>query len=254
MGEILETTLTVCAFAAVGLLLLLIVGFYAVAVYKGGAKIVRALCRKRCALCLAAVAVVAIIHGGAKNIVNRFSSDEGITVTAAEINVATNDTDATTLVYAYAGTNDVALPLYVRQSVSNEWEHLGAEWNLDGRTYADGTNTVVWSVQPPASNIVPFVMYYVGDNPPPVEIEESGGVEIVAFTMSSKSVSITYAVDGAMLRGGVGVVSIERSERANVWENFYTTNHVATATNTVTGAGFWIDRTTRWRVRMEVGQ
>ena len=254
MGEILETTLTVCAFAAVGLLLLLIVGFYAVAVYKGGAKIVRALCRKRCALCLAAVAAVAIIHGGAKNIVNRFSSDEGITVTAAEINVATNDTDATTLVYSYAGTNDVALPLYVRQSVSNEWEHLGAEWNLDGRAYANGTNTVTYHVQPPASNVVPFAMYYVGDNPPPVKIEESGGVEILAFVMSSKAVEITYAVDGAMLRGGVGVVNVEMAERAAPWETMYTTNHAASVTNTIRGAGFFIDRTTRWRVRMEVSQ
>ena len=205
-------------------------------------------------IAVAIVAVVATFKGGAKFIVNRFSSDEGITVTAAEINVATNDTDATTLVYSYVGTNDVAMPLYVRQSVSNEWEHLGAEWNFGGRTYADGTNTVVWSVNPPASNIVPFVMYYVGDNPPPVEIEESGGVDIVGFGMSSKHVSITYVVDGGVLRGGVGVVSIERSEHANVWENCYTTNHVATATNTVTGAGFWIDRTTRWRVRMEVRQ
>lgn len=225
---------------------------FLVAVWKWAAEAGHRLCR--CGAVFVALAVALTFKGATKNIVNRFSSDEGITVTAAEINVATNDTDATTLVYSYAGTNDVALPLYVRQSVSNEWEHLDAAWNLDGRTYANGTNTVTYYVQPPASNVVPFAMYYVGDNPPPVEIEESGGVEILAFVMSSRAVEITYAVDGAMLRGSVGVVNVEMAERAAPWETMYTTNHVASVTNTIRGAGFFIDRTTRWRVRMEVGQ
>lgn len=201
-----------------------------------------------------AVAVVAIIHGGTKNILARFSADEGITVTSAEFAKATNDVDSTYLTYSYTGP-DASLPLWVRQSVSNEWAHLGAEWLYDDRIYANGTNTVFWFVnQPDATNVVPYAMYWIGDNPPPVEIEESGGVEIITFAMSSSGVSIIYAVDGTVLRGGVGAVSIERSERANVWETMYTTNHVGTVTNHVTGTGFFVDRTTRWRVRMEVEQ
>lgn len=203
---------------------------------------------------IVAVAAVAILYGGAKNIRTRFSSDAEITVTEATINIATNETDATTLVYSYTGTNDVALPLWVRQNVSNEWEHLGAEWTLDGRTYAGGTNTVNYSVAPPASNVVPFAMYYVGNNPPPVEIVESGGVEILGFAMTSKAVTITYAVDGAVLRGKVGQLHVETSIADNVWADLYATNHTATATNTITGAGFFVGRTTKWRVRMEVEQ
>ena len=206
-----------------------------------------------CGVVFLALLIVFTFKGATKNITNRFSSDEGITVTAADINVATNETDATTLVYSYVGTNDVSLPLHVRQSVSNEWESLGGEWIVGGRTYQSGTNTVSLFVNPPASNIVPYVMYWIGNNPPPVEIEESGGVEIVSFAMSSRSVSITYAVDGAMLRGGVGVVHVEKNE-ANVWEDFYVTNHVTTVTNTVVGNGFYIDRLTKWRVRMVVDQ
>ena len=213
---------------------------------------VRRFCK--CGVIFCAFALALTFKGATKNILPRFSSDAGITVTAAEINVATNDTDTTTLFYSYAGTNDVALPLWVRQSVSNEWAHLDSAWLYDDRFYANGTNTVFYFVNPPASNIVPYVMYYVGDNPPPVEIEESGGVEIVSFVMSSKAAVITYAVDGAMLRGGTGLVRVERNEADNVWAEVYATNHAATATNTVTATGFWIDRRTRWRVRMEVGQ
>lgn len=205
------------------------------------------------AVALVAVSV-AIAYGGAKNILPRFSCDAGIAVTEATLNVATNDTDATTLVYSYAGTNDVALPLWVRQSVSNEWDHLGEEWVFDVRTYANGTNTVAYFVQPPASNVVPFAMYYVGNDPPPVEIVESGGVKILAFAMTSKAVTITYAVDGDVLRGKTGMLHVEKSEADNVWYDLYTTNHAETVTNTLTGTGFFVGRTTKWRVRMEVGQ
>lgn len=196
----------------------------------------------------------AIAYGGSKNIVSRFSSDAGIVVTAATINVATNETDATTLAYSYTGTNDVALPLWVRQSVSNEWAHLGEAWTFDGRTYANGTNTVNYSVAPPASNVVPFAMYYVGNDPPPVEIVESGGVKILGLAMSSKAVTITYAVDGNVLRGKTGQLHVERCGADNIWLDLYATNHTATVTNTITGHGFFVGNTTKWRVRMEVEQ
>jgi len=226
----------------------------ACAAYYGGRLLEKLKSIIRHGVALVAVAVVAIIYGGAKNIISHFSSDAGITVTAATMNVATNDTDATTLVYSYTGTNDVALPLWVRQSVSNEWEHLGEEWALDVRTYANGTNTCCYSVQPPASNIVPFAMYYVGNDPPPVEIVESGGVEILSFSMTSKAVTITYAVDGDVLRGKTGTLHVETCETDSVWLDLYTTNHAATVTNTITGTGFFVGKTTKWRVRMEVGQ
>lgn len=196
-------------------------------------------------------AIIATIHGGTKNILARFSADEGITVTSAEFTRATNDVEQTLLVYSYTGGTPTS-PLWVRQTVSNEWEHLGAEWQVDSRATVNGTNVVSLYVAPPASNYFPFAMYWVGDNPPPVEIEESGGVEILAFRMTSRFVEMTYAVDGAVLHGKVGTVRVERSERDNVWIEDYATNHTSTVTNTLTGSGFFVDRTTKWRVRMEV--
>ena len=210
---------------------------------------------RRAGWAVVVVAVVACIHGGAKNLLPRFSADDGITVTAAEFTKSTNDVDVTTLTYSYAGTNDVYMPLWARQSVSNEWEHLSSEWMFDDRFYANGTNTVYWFVNPPvASNTVPYKMYWIGNNPPPVEIEESGGVEIVDFSMTSRRVAITYAVDGSVLRGKVGVVGIEMSQTNNVWLTLHSTNVTATVTNTFTRWGFYVDRLTRWRVRMEVEQ
>lgn len=214
----------------------------------------KSICKHKHGAALFAIAAIAIIYGGSKNILPRFSSDEGITITSATMEVATNDVDLTSLTYSYTGTNDVSLPLWVRQSVSNEWEHLGQEWLFDTRTYENGTNTCYYFVNPPASNIVPYAMYYLGNDPPPVEIVESGGVEILAFSMTSKSVTITYAVDGEVLRGKTGTLHVETCEADNIWMDSYTTNHAATVTNTITGNGFFVGRTTKWRVRMEVSQ
>ena len=54
----------------------------------------------------------------------------------------------------------------------------------------------MWSdfVNPPdATNVVPYAMYWIGDNPPPVEIEESGGVvtrkEAIADAVDEKRVN-----------------------------------------------------------------
>lgn len=136
--------------------------------------------------------------------------------------------------------------------MSNEWEHLEEGWLLDGRTYAGGTNTVAWSVNPPATNYLPHAMYWIGNNPPPVEIEESGGVEIVSFSMSARGVVITYVVDGSVLHGKTGALAVGTSQGNGPWSAVYETNVTETVTNTLTGSGFFVDRLTRWRVRMEV--
>jgi len=196
-------------------------------------------------------AIVATIYGGTKNILNRFSADEGITVTSAEFTRATNGVERARLVYSYTGA-DALRTLWVRQSVSNEWEHLEEGWLLDGRTYAGGTNTVAWSVNPPATNYLPYAMYWVGNNPPPVEIEESGGVEIVSFFMSAQGVAITYAVDGSVLHGKTGALAVETSQGNGPWGVVHEESVTGTVTNTFSQIGFFVDRLTRWRVRMEV--
>ena len=188
-------------------------------------------------------AIIATIHGGAKNILARFSADEGITVTSAEFTRATNDVEQTFLVYSYAGA-DASWPLWVRDFVSNEWEHLEFEWMYDDRFFVDGTNTVTWWVDAPASNFFPHAMYWIGNNPPPVEI--------VSFVMSAQGVAITYAVDGSVLHGKTGALTVETSQGNGPWGVVHEESVTETVTNTFTQGGFFVDRLTRWRVRMEV--
>lgn len=252
MLEYVETAITVCAFAVVGLLLLLIIGFYAVAAYKGASRIFRRLVHGRAFIGLLAVAVVAVIHGGTKNIINRFSADEGITVTSAEFTRATNDVESAYLAYSYVGGSEES-PLWVRQSVSNEWDGINTQgWFPEERYSLNGTNYVLLIHPPVASNALPFAMYWVGNNPPPVEIEESGGVEIVSFIMSAQGVAITYAVDGSVLHGKTGALAVEMSQGNGPWGVVHEASVAETVTNTFTQGGFFVDRLTRWRVRMEV--
>lgn len=197
-------------------------------------------------------AIVAAIHGGTKNILNRFSADEGITVTSAEFTRATNDVESAYLAYSYVGGSEES-PLWVRQSVSNEWDGITTQgWFPEERGSLNGTNYVLLIHPPVASNALPFAMYWVGNNPPPVEIEESGGVEIVNFAMSAHGVAITYAMDGSVLHGKTGTLAVETAQGNGPWGVVHEESVTETVTNTFTQGGFFVDRLTRWRVRMEV--
>lgn len=216
---------------------------------KAGEKL-RALRRAGWACVIAAI--IATIHGGTKNILARFSADDGITATSAEFTSATNDVESAYLAYSYVGGSEES-PLWVRQSVSNEWDGITTQgWFPEERYSLNGTNYVLLVHPPVASNAMPFAMYWIGNNPPPVEIEESGGVEIVSFNMSAQGVAITYAVDGSVLHGKVGALAVGTSQGNGPLAVVHETNVAETVTNTFTQSGFFVDRLTRWRVRMEV--
>lgn len=255
MGDFLNTAMTVFSFAVCGVLLLAIIAFYAVAVYKGAAKIVRRLCHKRAALGLFVVAAVAIIHGGTKNILPRFTSDPGLQVVEATMNRATNETETTTLAVKWVGPDESA-PINVRDSVHDRWTALAATsdgWLYDDRFYDNGTNTVYFWIDPgvAASNATIWAQWHLGTDLPPVEIDGEG-VTIEAFTATSKYVAIRYAVNPSALTGA-GVVTIE-AQRRNQWDELYRLPISAPVTNLATFAGFWVGETTRWRVRLEVNQ
>ena len=206
---------------------------------------------------LAALAVVCVMHGGAKSIKNRFSADDGIAVVSAEMNIATNETDRTTLVVTWTGPNE-GQPLHVREKVTDRWASIDdvedGQWQFDERIYANGTNTATWWVYAPASNIVPRAHYHIGNDLPPVEIS-GDGVSLLDFRDSSTNVVITYAVDSAVLGGNAGTVRVEvQEDRGAVWMEVRWDAVYGGVTNTVTIPGFWINRDTRWRVRLEVDE
>lgn len=198
-------------------------------------------------------AIVAVIHGGTKNITNRVTADAGLAVVQAEITIPTNDVDNAFLVLKWTGP-DESQPLHVRDAVSEQWAFMGPEWLFDDRLYENGTNTATWWVDAPASNIVPRTFYHIGNDLPPVEIS-GDGVSLLDFRDSSTNVVITYAVDSAVLGGNAGTVRVEVQEgRGAVWMEVRWDAVSGGVTNTVTIPGFWINRDTRWRVRLEVGE
>lgn len=215
---------------------------------KTGEKL-RALRRAGWACVLAAV--VAVIHGGTKNIANRVTADAGLTVVGAEITVPTNDVDNAFLVLKWLGP-DENQPLRVRDSVSEQWAFMGPEWLFDDRFYENGTNTVTWWVYAPASNVVPRAHYHIGNDLPPVEVE-GDGISILDFRDSSTNVVMTYAVERAVLGDSAGTVRVEMQEdHGAVWVEVRWDAVYGGVTNTVTLPGFWVGRDTRWRVRLEV--
>ena len=169
MNEILHTIMTVCAFAAVAVLLLIIIGWYAFAFYKAASKVFRQLLHKRAGIGLLIVAVVAIIHGGTKNITNRFTADPGLQVVEATFDRATNEVDSTYLTVKWTGPDEDA-PFYVRDSVHDAWGRLGEEWMFDWRYYENGTNSATWWIDPgvAASNATIYAQWHLGSDLPPV--------------------------------------------------------------------------------------
>lgn len=200
---------------------------------------------------LVVVAFVAVIYGGTKSIANRFTADQGLTITKAELTIPTNDVDNAFLTCSWIGP-DESQPLRVRENVHESWAYLGEEWLFDDRIYANGTNTATWWVDAPASNIVPYAMYHLGSDLPPVEIDGEG-VTIEQFTVTSKYAMIRYAVNPAALTGA-GAVSIEAQSADSMWMEVYRLAISQPVTNTVAFPGFWVGNTTRWRVRLEVGE
>ena len=200
------------------------------------------------------LAVVATIHGGTKNVTNRFTADAGLTVVNAEITIPTNDVEDAGMAVSWTGP-DESQAVNFRDLASEAWRALGVDgWLFDDRFYEGGTNTAYFSANAPASNMVMRAHYHLGSDLPPVEVE-GDGITILDFRDSSTNVVITYAVESAVLGDNAGTVRVEMQEdRGSVWVGVRWDAVSGGVTNTVTIPGFWIGRDTRWRVRLEVGE
>ncbi len=209
----------------------------------------------RCGWALVVAAAVAIIHGGTKNITNRFTADAGMTVVKAEITIPTNEVDAAELSISATGNLGIGTAVNVRNAASDQWAEIDRfGWMVSGFDSDGVTNTVLYSIEAgvAASNATIWAHWHIGSDLPPVEIEGEG-VEILGFEDSSTNVVITYCVNAAALGGTTGIVRIEVQDRAGA-ADVYQQSVSGGVTNTVTIPGFWIGRDTRWRVRLEVDQ
>ena len=213
----------------------------------------RSLRRAGWAVCF--VAAVAIIHGGTKNLLPRFTADEGLAVTAATMNRATNEVDATTLEVSWTGAAENR-QIWVRKSAHDQWTALGDTedgWAFDVWEFDGVTNSARYSILPgpAASNATVWTQWHLGDDLPSVEID-GDGVTIEAFAATSKAVSIRYGVNPSALGANGGDVHVEVQRKNEAWDVLSSTHISTPETNTVTFAGFWVGEITRWRVRLEV--
>lgn len=211
----------------------------------------------RCGWALVFAAAVAIIHGGTKNITNRFTADAGLSVVKAEITIPTNDVDAAELSISATGNLGIGTAVNVRNAASDQWAEIDRFGWMVSDFDSDGvTNTVLYSIEAgvAASNATIWAHWHIGTDLPPVEID-GDGVSLVDFMDTSTNVVLTYTVERAVLGDNAGTVRIEVQEgRGDVWMEVRWDAAYGGVTNTVSIPGFWVGRDTRWRVRLEVGE
>lgn len=204
---------------------------------------------------------LAVMYGGGKSILGRFSCDDGLAVVYADFTRATNEVDDTTLEIRWTGA-DESQQIWVREVVTEAWKSFPSgvddAWVSDGRAYANGTNAVSFHISAgvAASNATKYAMWHVGSTPPPVEIVDGDGISILSFGSTSHQVSVEYGVNPSALGNILNHAVIESAETDGIWREMWREVVMPSVTNNWTNAveftGFWVGRTTRWRARLEV--
>ena len=183
------------------------------------------------------------------------SADEG----CALLDVRAGQTNGYSCVIAKATGLDPA-PMWYRAVASNEWtlavddgwteasvDHTGAVYTREWRNPDTNTAVTAWA------------MWYFGQNPPAVELTVTGGVRVVGAMFSGQAVRFTWMVDGNVaLKDGSRLViqNLDYADSGNppVWNEIVADDSPSTNLTSTTVHGFYLDRKTKWRLRLEVPQ
>ncbi len=196
------------------------------------------------------LAAFGTLHGAFKSIRQVATADEGVELVRAEVGV----TNGLAMVVA-AATNGIPAPAWYRRTETNDWTQLsaGSGWTAQTNALDGGAVEVAWTN--PDTNAVPesAKMWHFGGNPPPVHVVVEGGVTLLAAAFDSRRVTLRYAVDMAVDISGQGVrVSVQCSANGRDWTEAAAVDEVTHLPTTVVVAGFVLDRTSYWRIRLEV--
>ena len=192
-----------------------------------------------------------IWYAGSKSvsIANKSASDDGITLTSVTLEV-TNDVARLVV----GSTGGAPQPAWFREAVTNAWTLATDDgWVLVSSVAYDppGVYTNTW--ERADTNGYDHASWYFGENPPPIEIVVTGGIEITGLAASGRSLTIYWSVttDITLNAGSEVIVESQGSDHIWVQQHSETAQH---GDRSVTFQGFWLDRKTLWRVRLVVPQ
>ena len=190
---------------------------------------------------VAAVSMM-VMYGGAKHgTAEHAGADDGIALAYIGLDV-TNVVESASVTNTFTevdvawtnGTVTAETPVHVRMSNTNEWRTLT---KIGASTFTDSpTNHLYFTC---TGDVTKYPYWWVGSNPPAVIIEVVG-ITLTKFVMSSHAVLIAWTCDDAR---AVEFVIECCDESGGEW-----TEVARTSEKEISIGGFFIDRTTRWRV------
>lgn len=187
-----------------------------------------------------------------KNILSKSASDDDITLVSVYAG-PTNGVSRVDVVSTGGGPS----PMWYRNAKDETWiKGVDNGWTLDYAEFDGTAFRVGWVHSSTNDEVTAYNMWYFGDHPPAVEIVEQGGLHITGFAVCGNYIQITWKIDADVELPEGSEVSIECvndiGDGIEAWVTAWTDNAPTHMPTSWRHEGFHLDRTTKWRVRLEV--
>lgn len=183
------------------------------------------------------------------------SADEGCVIFDA---VAGQTNDYSCVIVKATGLDPA--PMWYRAAASNEWTLATDDgWTETSVDHTGVIYTREWRNPDTNTAVTAWAMWYFGQNPPAVELTVTGGVKVVGAAFSGRFVRFTWMVDeNVALKEGSRLViqnlDYADSDSPSAWNEIVADESPSTNLTSTTIHGFYLDRKTKWRLRLEVPQ
>ena len=197
-------------------------------------------------ICCTFVGVTKVI-----NILSKSGSDDGVTLMSAECGT----TNGYSFVEVIATGGD-PYPMWYREASSNDWTLATDDgWQAHLYDHSGAVHTREWRNPDTNATVTAHAMWYFGTTPPAVEIMAAGGVEVLSAAFTGHFVRFTWHIHADISLPEGSTVTLQNNfldDSLPMWNDVpvdLTPDH---ATNVTTVTGFFLDRKTAWRFRLEV--